>query len=47
MFIRPATNAIYLRPSFSSNFELPSRAVLADYLSTLGLEGEFRDFLWL
>jgi hypothetical protein len=26
--------------------ELPSRAVLADYLSTLGLEGEFGDFLW-
>jgi len=26
--------------------ELPSRAVLADYLATLGLEGEFGDFLW-
>jgi hypothetical protein len=26
---------------------LPSRAVLADYLSALGLEGEFGDFLWL
>jgi hypothetical protein len=26
--------------------ERPSRAVLADYLSTLGLEGEFADFLW-
>jgi hypothetical protein len=26
---------------------LPSRAVLADYLSTLELEGEFGDFLWL
>ena len=25
---------------------LPSRAVLADYLATLGLEGEFGDFLW-
>jgi hypothetical protein len=27
--------------------ELPSRAKLSDYLSTLGLEGEFGDFLWL
>src|SRR5215831_5695245 len=26
---------------------LPSRATLSDYLSTLGLEGEFGDFLWL
>jgi hypothetical protein len=26
---------------------LPSRATLGDYLSTLGLEGEFGDFLWL
>ena len=26
---------------------LPSRATLNDYLSTLGLEGEFGDFLWL
>jgi hypothetical protein len=26
---------------------LPSRAVLADYLAALGLEGEFGDFLWL
>jgi hypothetical protein len=26
---------------------LPPRAVLADYLATLGLEGEFGDFLWL
>lgn len=26
---------------------LPSRAVLSDYLATLGLEGEFGDFLWL
>ena len=27
--------------------ELPSRTILSDYLSTLGLEGEFGDFLWL
>jgi hypothetical protein len=26
---------------------LPSRAALAEYLSALGLEGEFGDFLWL
>jgi len=26
---------------------LPSRATLNEYLSTLGLEGEFGDFLWL
>jgi hypothetical protein len=26
---------------------LPSRTTLSDYLSTLGLEGEFGDFLWL
>ena len=26
---------------------LPSRAILADYLSILGLEAEFGDFLWL
>ena len=26
---------------------LPSRATLSDYLSTVGLEGEFGDFLWL
>ena len=26
---------------------LPSRATLSNYLSTLGLEGEFGDFLWL
>lgn len=26
---------------------LPSRATLSDYLATLGLEGEFGDFLWL
>jgi len=26
---------------------LPSRAMLSDYLSTVGLEGEFGDFLWL
>ena len=26
---------------------LPPRAALSDYLSTLGLEGEFGDFLWL
>src|SRR5207248_7938951 len=26
---------------------LPSRAALSDYLSTVGLEGEFGDFLWL
>jgi hypothetical protein len=26
---------------------LPSRVTLSDYLSTLGLEGEFGDFLWL
>jgi hypothetical protein len=25
---------------------LPSRTVLSDYLATLGLEGEFGDFLW-
>ena len=27
--------------------DLPSRATLSDYLSALGLEGEFGDFLWL
>jgi hypothetical protein len=26
---------------------LPARATLSDYLATLGLEGEFGDFLWL